>query len=56
MDMRQKQTVRTGGAQKILPVHKAAPGVCDHADARFAGGKEEAEGHGAHNFSDVGNA
>ena len=37
----------TGGAQKILPVHKAAPGVCDHADARFAGGKEKAEGHGA---------
>ena len=36
----------TGGAQKILSVHKAAPGVCDHADARFAGGKEEAEGHG----------
>ena len=36
----------TGGAQKILSVHKAASGVCDHADARFAGGKEEAEGHG----------
>ena len=36
----------TGGAQKILPVHEAAPGMGDHADARFADGKEKAERHG----------